>query len=495
MNTHKNADIHIVNGALFLAIGTTLSTVLKFLTIPILSRLLDPEAFGKVNVCLSFIALLACIGGSGGWSSAVVVFNREDKNAWQNAFSANIIISSIICVLIVLFSFQICQILSLSGFENYVAVISLLMPLSFINDTLSTYQISRGNSKIDAINGIVSDVVASIVALYLAFKGYGAWSLIWQQLISAAIRAALSMYFSRLLPVLKLNLSLLKSYASFTIKSSSAEIINYFGVQFPNIIINKMINASSAGVFSVTNRISALPHDIISNSLSKILLNAFSSKKTEVQKADNLLWAAFANSFIVTPALFGAAAVAEPLVEVLLGEKFKGAGIIFALLCIGKAIITPTFSFYSFLKSENRAGSLSNLMLVRSVFIVLFLVIGIKINGIVGAAYGFAISMVPTFIHYTLYVCKIANISVFKFLKHISPIFISSILMFVFVAMTDRYFELMGFSPIIRLAIGFLLDLIFFISMIAFLLIMIKHKDNGKRTYKEIIKSTLNKSF
>ena len=51
---------------------------LKFVTVPILARLLTPEEFGGVAVALAVVQFLAMIGGAG-LASALILEPREDE--------------------------------------------------------------------------------------------------------------------------------------------------------------------------------------------------------------------------------------------------------------------------------------------------------------------------------------------------------------------------------------------------------------------------------
>lgn len=445
---------NVAGSAGFLAIGQAISVSLKFLLIPILARALSPEIFGIANVCLAFIAFLTCLAGYGGLSSAIIVFDKNNINAWRKAYSFNLVLSAFMIIIIFIFAGSIGNLLGIKNSEDYIRVISLLLPLIFTSELLSSYLIKESKTKFDASLTVFADIIGSVIAIILAFQGFGVWALIFQQIVFYLIRILIVSLNIKLFPELSLDFSSLTQYFKYVYNLTLSEVVNYFGVWFPNILVSRIAGVSAAGLFSVSNRISSLPVDIISNSLSKVLLNAFSNATDLKTKQDNLIWSSVSNTVLLVPVLFGAAALSEPLINLVLGDKFQNAALVFMYLAIAKALVAPCYGYYSFLKANNQSESLLKLMVFRSLLIVAAVLIGLKLDGLNGAALGIALAGIPILIFYTIGVNKIAQLSFLQSSKHTLLIYLITLIMFIFVYSADYYFASVGLNDLLRIVIG-----------------------------------------
>lgn len=457
----------VAKAAGWLAAAQALMMTFKLALVPLLTRLLTPADFGVVTACLAVTAFVTLVGGSGGWASALIVYNRDSKNAWRSGYSATLICAMLFSMALCFFSGSLAALMGLPEARDVLRAMAFLVPLLIASEFLSNYLLSQNKYRATSQIGLIAELTASLCAIAGAFWGLGAWALVLQQFVGAGLRVLLYTLVSRLAPTLLVNTALIKPLIPYTLKATSAEIVNFFGVQYPSLLIAGKLGAGSAGLYGVANRLASMPSDVVMASLSRILVPAIAGIDTSGERSRAVLWSGTANSIVLVPLLFGAAALAQPLCAIVLGPKFEDAAEIFAALCIGKALITPCAGYYAFLKATDRTGTLFFLMTVRSVMMVAATIIGIHFYGLLGAAVGIAIANLPVLLLYCFVVFRAINIKWWDGLASFNTIFLGSLFMVASILGTTYYLEGMSLGNLAHLFAGVFIGAAVYTAFIA----------------------------
>ena len=163
---------------------------LKFVTVPILARLLTPEEFGVVAVGLTVVQFLTMIAGAG-LTSALIVEKEEDMDTIHTVFWANLAISCTMAAILFFGAEFFGELLGAVESAYLLRIMAFLIPLQLAGDVAYSLLARRMNFSKDAIWSMTSESAAAILAVVLAFAGFGVWALIIQLFAAALIRLCL----------------------------------------------------------------------------------------------------------------------------------------------------------------------------------------------------------------------------------------------------------------------------------------------------------------
>lgn len=421
----------VMAGASWIILANALSTILKFLVIPLLARLLTPEDFGVVAISMSVILFFSYLGGRGGLSAAVIAVPNSTLTTWYSAFTTNVLIGLSACAGLIYFASDIAQFLRAPSATEYLRVLALLIPIQFAVDVYSSNLISLNKFKYESLIATLADIISSIVVLVAAVSGFGVWALILQHFFAQIIRLIGFHLIAQEKMRLILSLNELKKLYKYSFVSFWTEIANFIAFQSPSVIASKFIGLPSSGAISITNRLSSLPGDIIQQAISKTLFPIFSSlTKKQIDTTRMLLWSSWINTLLMAPMLFGLAALAEPATSLILGSQYVPYWEVLAYLAISKAIMTPCSSFNSFLKGIGRVNTLLGLLTIRALTVIIMGIWLAQEYGVVGLSIAITIASVFSHFIYIYTVLSVAKINIILGVKSYFSPFVLSLLMY-----------------------------------------------------------------
>ena len=298
----------------------------------------------------------------------------------------------------------------------------------------------------------------------MAYNGYGVWSLVIQNISLYFISMTLLVIFSRRIPTLSFNK---KESASLFAFGSKLMIANFLETGFNNIynvIIGKQYTASDLGFYIQGMKLQNIPSNSINSIIKSVSFPAFANIQEDKKKYQN----AFRKTmrlltFINFPVLITLAVVADPLIPLLLSEKWIKSIPFFQMLVV-VGLLKPIKSlFVNILKVEGKAELLIKYIIYTKFFYILGIIISIRIN-----IYAIVISQVlATFLELIVFsnIGKLIGYSLKDFLKDILPNLATAL----FVGGTLLFFNKFNlFHDIFTLLIDFLIGLVlfFFISNI-----------------------------
>lgn len=420
----------VISGASWMMAANVSSVLLKFVTIPILARMLTPEDFGVVALGMTIVIFLSFLGGKGGLSAALIAKQIRLGLCWNSALLANIVIGLIFALCMFAFSQPLSIFLGSPEAELYIRVLSLLIPIQFAVDILNSRLLAKHRFKTEAGVNTFADVVAGVISLGAAYNGAGAWALVLQHFLAQLFRLLLLLNLNKVWIKLQFSYLELKKLLGFSMTSIGVEIANYMSFYAPVVIASKYIGVSASGALSVQGRLAALPGDIILQGISKVLLPMFSNNRlTENSLKDGLIWSVWVNSILLTPILVGLGVLAEHITIFLLGEQYINYWFVLACLALSRALMIPCASFNPYLKAIGKIQALLILFTFRALLVVIGGIVLSSMYGLIGLMWAIVISSIISLIVYTPVTSSVSGIPFRKLILAFLPVFISASIM------------------------------------------------------------------
>lgn len=375
----------VTNNVGWSVLSKTSTFGLKFVTVPILARLLSPEEFGIVAVAQTVVLFLTMVGGAG-LAAALIVERTEDEETIHSVFWTNLVIAIVMAAALYVFAEELSTLMGAPGGGVVLEVLAFLIPIQLCGDVAYALLARRMAFDRDAFWSVLSESAGAVGAVVLALVGFGLWALVAQLFISATLRLAGLFIATGYRPRLAFSLSRVLSLGRFSAGLMGSEVFNFITFQSPLIVISRLLGIADAGAYSAANRFSSIPNQVVLAALMGVLFPTFSHMAEDRDRRWRALFLSTqVCSLILAPMMFGLWAVAEPAMLVIFGEQWAWAWPVLGLLALSKGILAPCSTFIPYLKGIGRSGVLWWVAVVRAVIVTISVAYGAVSGGLVTA--------------------------------------------------------------------------------------------------------------
>ncbi len=182
-------------------------------------------------------------------------------------------------------------------------------------------------------------VASGIVGITLAWAGLGVWSLVFSQLAGALVMTILlwGMIAWRPIPVFSWNR--IGTLFAFGWKLTCACLLEAVYSSLRTLFIGKIFTKDVLGYYNRGDSLPQLVSTSLDATVSSVMLPALSACQDDRAMVRGILRRSLVSScFVVFPAMLGLAAVSEPVVGILLTEKWSGCVAFMQICCLGYAL-------------------------------------------------------------------------------------------------------------------------------------------------------------
>ena len=394
-----------------------------------ITRILLPEDFGLVGMILIFMAVGQTLVDSG-FGSALIWKKDPTPADYSTVFYFNVSFSMVLYVIFFFLAPLIARFYDETQLTDLIRVLCLnfiILSFSLIQQTVLQ---KRVDFKLLTYVNVAGSLIAGIIALFMAVKGFGAWAIVIQILAKSFITSLLLWIFNKWRPLLTFSWNSLKELFNYGSKLTLAGLIyTIFQYLYFNII-GKLFPVASLGFYTRASQLQEFPVKTIASVFNRVAFPVFSTIQNDNERLKNAVGKTLRTMvFFTFPLLFGLIAVSDQLIEVVLTEKWLPASGYFKLLCWIGLFFTFQIINAEILKSKGK----SNLVLKIEIITKTILVINIFITyrwGITAIIWGQMVTVFISFIIGSHYVNKIIGYSIWQQMKDVSIYFINSLSMF-----------------------------------------------------------------
>lgn len=393
----------------------------------IIARILSPADYGLVGMLAIFMAIASTFLDSG-FGTAIIQKQDADQTDFSTVFYFNIIVGLISYAILYLCAPYI------AAFFKQPELIPLtrFMSLSLIINSLGLIQHTLFIKKIDFKTitkiSLISMILSGFVGIIMAYTGYGVWSLAVQSVAGQFARTCLLWLFSSWKPTLIFSLKAFNQLFSFGSKLLASGLLSQIFDNIYNLIIGKSYSSAQLGFYTQAKRIVDLPM----LSVNAIIQNVTFPILASIQNEDERLKSNFRKIIKVTifinfPLMLTLGVIAEPLIIVLLTDKWLQAAPYCQLFCIIGMTYPLNSVNLSILNVKGRSDIFLNLELVKKIMISTAILLTLK-HGVLVLIIGQVVYSIAASLLNLYYSGKLINYSLREQSKDIFPYFTASAL-------------------------------------------------------------------
>ena len=447
-------------GFIWMFFGNTFNIFSQLLILGILARLLTPEEFGIIGIILLFVNF-SNIFTQMGVGTALVQMKDITSEHISTGYTLSIIFGVLIGLLFYYLAPYIGTFFNLEGLEGPIRFFSFFFPIkSFNGISSSLLQRELRFPALVKANTISYLLGYGLTSITLALLGYGLWSLIYGQLAILIVETVILLIFKKPTFSLKINKTIYKDLLVFGSGYTLDTNFNFFAENSDNIIVGKILGASSLGIYSRAFQFLALPASFFGKIYDKVLFPVLSNKQDDKAKLTSFY--VFSISFcliVLFPVSLLLLFNAELIVRVLLGDQWLDVILPFQVLIVGFCFRFGTRINKSFLKSLGLVYHGALYQFIFAIVMVSSCLLGVHFYGLVGVALGVLFATIFNYVQVSFRIQKLLE---FKY-SYFLGLHLSALLNFLPIVIVIGVTIFFGFDSIL---IAFIISLIVVVPLL-----------------------------
>ncbi|RZL69820.1 MAG: colanic acid exporter [Pedobacter sp.] len=420
-----------INGGKWVTTSTVISTVFQFGQIALLARLLPPTAFGLVSISSLIINFFSMFSNLG-FNNSIIYKQEEDKNVLSSLYFLNLFLGFIIFGIVYLTSPLAINFFNEPKLNGIVKAASLFFLIVYFGQIYSILMQKELRFKTLAVIDIISVVIGTIITVVLAYRGFGAYSLIYGQIIIQGMKTSMYILYGRDLFKVKMHFRFaeVKDHLRFGVYNLGDGIVGFIQSNSDNLLIGSMLGVKLLGYYSLASQLAVFPI----TRLNPIILQVAYPIVAKMKDNDSEIKRAYIKildfiSYCNIPLLAGLFITADIIVPLIYGAGWEptiGLVRIMTIASIFMCLTHPLFTLAFSKGKPNLLFYLNVLTLIVKVPLIYFLG---KYALATGVAWALALATFINLIANFAIVQKLIGNFFFEFLKNISKPILFSIVM------------------------------------------------------------------
>ena len=448
-----------VKGVIWSAVDRFSAQGIQFVFSILIARLLVPEDYGVIAMLNIFLAVSQTFIDSGFGTALIRKIDRTETD-FSTVFYFNIAVASVFYIILFFSASAIANFYDTPLLESVTKIIALnliINSLSGIHNAKLSIEIDfKSRAKIS----IITTLMTGAVGLWMAYAGYGVWALVVQSVLSSVIRTILLWIVVKWHPLLVFSWKSFKELFSFGSKLLASGLLDTLYNNIYTLVIGKVLSPSTLGIYSKASSLAQFPSSNITGVLQGVTFPILSSIQNEEERlADAYKRFLRIAAFIIFPLMVGLSAVADPLIRIILTDKWAGAIILLQIMCFTMMWFPIHAINLNLLQVKGRSDYFLKLEIIKKVQGLLFLVITVPM-GIVAMCCGKVISSLISLVWNTHYTKKLINYGFFAQMKDLLPILLHSLVMGGIVAIVVQFMPTLW----LKLIVGVISGIIYYIA-------------------------------
>jgi teichuronic acid exporter len=450
--------LKVINSLKWSAIERFATQGVQFLLMIFLARLLEPEMFGIIGLLAIFLAISQTFVDSG-FSSALIRKGKPTEIDYSTAFYFNIFIGLFVYMILYLIAPWISKF-----FENeQLTLITRVLSLNVLMNSFAVVQRAKlivvMDFKTQTKASLISIIIGGSTGVYLATNGYGVWALVFQTLTTTVFTVVLLWYFNKWYPKEKFCYKSFKEMFDFGSKLLASALIDTFYNNIYLVLIGKHYTATQLGLFTQAQKLSEFPSVALTGIIQRVNFPLMSQIDCENSLNKSFVNAISLSAFIMFPIMAGIAAMADPIIGLLLGEKWSGVADFLPFLCLAFMVYPIHAINLNLLKVKNRSDLFLKLEIIKKTIITVMLFITVPIS-VTAICIGLVVTSYISLIVNMFYTQGMTRVTIFEQFKILAPIWFGAIISGLITNIVIINIDILIFKILIGSILGSLLYLV-----------------------------------
>lgn len=396
-----------------------------FIVSIVLARILDPAVYGTIALVTVIITLLQVFVDSGLGNSLI-----QKKDADDTDFSTVFYFNIVMCTVLYLLLFFTAPLIALFYEEPVltpiVRVLGLTLIVSGLKNVQQAYVSKNMLFKKFFFSTIGATIASAVVGITMAINGFGVWALVVQNLFNLMVGTIILWFTVKWRPKLLFSFERLKGLFSFGWKLLVSKLIDTLYNDIRQIIIGKKYSTEDLAYYNKGQQLPKLMVTNINSSIDSVLFPTMAKQQSNNEVVKSITRRAIKiSSFIMWPVMVGLSVCAEPLIRLLLTEKWMFCVPYLRIFCFTYAFYPIHTANLNAIKAMGKSDIFLKLEIIKK-SIGIALLLSSMWFGVMAMAYSLLISTIASSFINAFPNRKLLNYNYFEQIKDISPSIILS---------------------------------------------------------------------
>ena len=369
-----------IKGTAWSAADAFLGQGVTFLVGIVLARMLSPDEYGLIGICLIFNTVLSGIVDSG-FSNALIRKKNCTDVDYNTMFVTNLTISIVLYALLFVSSPLVSQFFNRYELTSLIRVTGLVLLANALSITQITILTKRIDFKTKTKASLVSAIASGIIGIAMAFMGFGVWVLVGQILSKQILYTICLWVLNKWWPSFTFSLQSFHYMWGFGWKLLVSGLLNNIWNQLYQVVVGKFYSPATLGQYTRGQEYAS----IFSSNLTSIIQRVSYPVLSEIQDDKHRMVEGYRRvikmtMFVTAICMISLGAVAEPLIYCLIGPQWHEAATYLPLICISMSLYPLHSINLNMLQVLGRSDIFLYLEILKKIIGILPICIGIFVD-------------------------------------------------------------------------------------------------------------------
>ena len=369
--------------------------VVAFVVSIVLARLLDPALYGRIALVTVITSILNVFVDSGMANALIQKKDTDDLDS-SSVFYFNVAV----CLVRYLGLFLAAPLLSRfyhdSSLVPVFRVLGLTIVISGVKNVQQAYVAKTLQFRRFFFSTLGGTVLSAIVGITMAYRGFGIWALVTQQVLNAAVNTAILWLTVGWKPRRIFSLERLKGLVSYGWKILVSGLLDTVYLKLYQLVVGLRYTEADLAFYNKADQMPLLLVENINNSIDSVLLPVLSAEQDSRESVRAMTQRAIKTStYIMMPLMAGLAVCAQPLIRLLLTEKWLPCVPYMRIFCIVYAFYPLHTANLSAIKALGRSDIFLKLEVLKELVSIVLLLVTMR-YGVYAIALGLLVSSVAS---------------------------------------------------------------------------------------------------
>ena len=334
---------------------------ITFVVSLILARLLDPNVYGVLAIVSVFTIFMEVFLDAGLGNALIQKQNADDLD-FSTIFYFNIGFSLVLYLILFVGSPLVANFYRMPELKDLIRGLGLVVLIGGVKNIQVAYVSRNMMFKKFFFSTLGGTIVAAVVGITMAYYGLGAWALVAQIVCNNLVDTIILWITVPWRPKWMYSWKRFRGLFSYGWKLLISHLMSTLYINIWQLIIGKMYTKDSVAFY---NQGEKLPSFLVNNiimAIESVMLPVLSTEQTRIARVRELTRRTIQiGSYVMWPVMLGFSACAEPLVRLVLTEKWLPCVPYLRVFCISFAFYPIQTANLNAIKALGYSGTLLRL--------------------------------------------------------------------------------------------------------------------------------------
>lgn len=361
--------------------------IVQFVVSIILARILSPNDYGTVALIV-VIANIFQVFVDSGLGNALIQKKDADDMDFSSVFYLNICFCILLYIILFFSAPLVAWFYGNPQLISLTRVLCLTVVISGVKNVQQAYISRTLQFKKFFFATLVGTVSSALIGIYMAYSGYGVWSLVIQRVANLGIGTVMLWITVKWRPQLCFSFRRIKTLFGFGWKLMVSSLIDTVYVNLRQIFIGKLYSEKDLAYYNQGNQYPNVLANMLNTSIDGVIFPVMSQEQNDKIRLKNMARRSIKTAtFILAPVMIGIAAVGPNLIHIFLTDKWMPSLPYLRIFCISYMFYPIHTANLTAINAQGRSDIFLKLEIVKKTIGVIVILISLN-YGILAIAIG-----------------------------------------------------------------------------------------------------------